>query len=224
MNPELAVVLHDVEPATWSACQRVIDAVGDIAALPVTLALVAETGSAVDDDAFGEAMLERLECGDELALQGGGPTRGGDEAALASLALATRWFAARGWPLHGLVTQRQTLSVAFRQALAGLPLSYASAPRRLYMLPDGELLQSRSLAYSSEGVWDRLASLGRNAMHDRTAPDAEPLLRFELHPRDADDAMLRRDWQRRLAWHLQYRHACTVADVIQRWHCEPTPA
>ena len=75
-----------------------------------------------------------------------------------------------------------------------------------------------------EGMFDRLASLGRNAMIDRTEVESGPLLRFELQPGDADDAMVRRDWQRRLAWHLQYRQGRTMADVMRRWQCEKQPA
>ena len=36
------------------------------------------------------------------------------------------------------------------------------------------------------------------------------LVRFELHPHDADYPIIRRSWQRLLAWHLQYRRAYTV--------------
>lgn len=228
MSPELAVVLHGVQPATWKACLRVIDAIGDVAAVPMTLALVpaATAGSGGDgegDDAFDDAMQERLECGDELAVHGDTAKSGEDEAAMARLTVAMRWFATRRWPLLGLV-ERQWLSPLFRRALCSTPLRYAIAPQGLYALPQGKLLQSRSLAYSAEGMWERLSCLGRNAMADRTAPESEPLLRFELHPGDADDALLRRDWQRRLAWHLQYRRAGTMADVIQRWPCEAAPA
>lgn len=169
MSPELAVVLHDVQPATWPACLRVIDAVGEVAALPLTLALVPDAVMDGSDDRFDEAMQTRLECGDELALQGNTGTHGDEEAALARLVLAMRWFAARHWPLLGIVTERPSLSQAFREALCSLPLRYASAPRCLYALPQGESMQSRRLAYAADGVWDRLASLGRNAMADRTA-------------------------------------------------------
>lgn len=225
MAPELAVILHGVQPATWRACQRVIDAIGDVAALPITLALVPDSSKQSDQD-FIEQMQERLECGDELAAAQGGSRESSedDEASLARLRAAMQWFASQRWPLAGLVTGGSNMSPGFRKALCSTPLHYAMEPQHLYALPQGRPVQSRRLSYSAEGMFDRLASLGRNAMIDRTEVESGPLLRFELQPRDADDTMVRRDWQRRLAWHLQYRHARTIADVMRRWQCETSPA
>ena len=42
-----------------------------------------------------------------------------------------------------------------------------------------------------------------------------PLLRIELHPRDADFAPVRRSWQRALARALRDRRAVTVADFMR---------
>ena len=67
MGAELAVVLHGVQPATWRACQRVIDAIGDVAALPLTLALAPGAMKDEGNTAFIDEMQERLECGDDGA-------------------------------------------------------------------------------------------------------------------------------------------------------------
>jgi hypothetical protein len=226
MSAELAVVLHGVQPATWRACRRVIDAIGDVAALPLTLALAPGAMEDEGDARFIDEMQERLECGDELAAaQGTGrEPPDDDEAAIARVRAALRWFASRRWPLLGLVAERRAMSPAFRQALCSTPLRYAIEPQRIYALPQGKPVRSRRLSYSADGMLDRLASLGRNAMIDRTEVDSGPLLRFELQPGDADDSMVRRDWQRRLTWHLQYRQARTMADVMRRWQCEKQPA
>ena len=227
MGAELAVVLHGVQPSTWRACQRVIDAIGDVAALPLTLALTPDAMKEEGSSAFFDDLQERLECGDELAAAESGTreAKGGDEAAIARVRAALRWFASRRWPLLGLVTERHAMSPTFRQALCSTPLRYAIEPQHIYALPQGRPMRSRRLSYSADGMFDRLASLGRNAMIDRTeTEESGPLLRFELQPRDADDSMVRRDWQRRLAWHLQYRQARTMADVARRWQCETQPA
>lgn len=225
MGAELAVVLHGVQPATWRACQRVIDAIGDVAALPLTLALAPGAMKDEGNTAFIDEMQERLECGDELAAaQGNERAAADDEAAIARVRAALRWFASRRWPLLGLVAERRAMSPAFRRALCSTSLRYAIEPQHIYALPQGSPVRSRRLSYSAEGMFDRLASLGRNAMIDRTEVESGPLLRFELQPGDADDAMVRRDWQRRLAWHLQYRQGRTMADVMRRWQCEKQPA
>lgn len=226
MGAELAVVLHGVQPASWRACQRVIDAIGDVAALPLTLALPPDAMKDEGNSEFIEEMQERLECGDELAAAQGSAREPSDddEAAIARVRAALRWFASRRWPLLGLVAERRAMSPAFRKALCSTPLRYAIEPQHIYALPQGSPVRSRRLSYLGEGMLDRWASLGRNAMVDRTEVESGPLLRFELQPGDADDTMVRRDWQRRLAWHLQYRQARTMADVMRRWQCEKQPA
>jgi hypothetical protein len=132
MAPEgrfLAVSVHDVAPATWDRCQRVLDAVRAVADIPLTLlAVPAYHGKCSAQPRFEMQLTERLAAGDELALHGyfhcdpQSPcgladwlrrrvyTVEGEFAGLCEreaaerIHLGQRWFAANGWPPAALRT------------------------------------------------------------------------------------------------------------------------
>jgi predicted deacetylase len=241
MDPTLCVVLHDVAPATWPACRRVIDAVGEVAPVPLTLLAVPRYHGAPRSVAFDSLLTERHECGDELSLHGythrddstvHGPidflrrrfyTAGegefadlSREAALQRLVAGMRWFQANGWPLHGFVAPAWLLGRGAWQALEMVPLQYTSTLRRIHALPQRQSLVAPSIVYSTRSAWRRLASWGWNRLHDRHL-QRRTLVRFELHPHDADHAWLRRSWQAMLAQHLEYRRAATVTEFVRQW-------
>lgn len=242
MEPSLCVVLHDVSPVTWAACQRVIDAVGEVAPVPMTLLAVPRYHGAPRDPAFEDLLTRRCECGDELALHGythlddSRPsgvvdalrrrwyTAGeGEFASLRAddaagrLLAGARWFQENGWPLYGFVAPAWLMSPGTWEALALLPLTYTATLRRLYALPRRHMLTSQSIVYSTRARWRRATSLMWNRALHHAGQDAQMLVRFELHPHDADYPIIRRSWQRLLAWHLQYRRAYTVADFVRQW-------
>ena len=67
----LCVSLHDVAPSTWGHCQRVLDAVREVADVPVTLLVVpAHHGQCSARPEFEQAMSAQLAAGHELALHG----------------------------------------------------------------------------------------------------------------------------------------------------------
>lgn len=242
MDPSLCVVLHDVAPATWRACERVIDAVGEVGPVPITLLAVPRYHGAADDPGFDAVLTERLDAGDELALHGythldeGQPqglvdhirrrwyTAGeGEFASLDRDQAAQRlragagWFRANGWPLYGFVAPAWLMSPGTWEALSLLPLTYTATVRRLYALPQRHALTSQCIAYSTRARWRRASSVVWNQALHRAGQDSQLLVRFELHPHDADHALVRRSWQRLLEWHLQYRRAYTVAEFVRLW-------
>ena len=118
--------LHDAAPATWERCRRVLDAVHEVADIPVTLLVVpAYHGQCSAQPGFEAQLTERRAAGDELALHGYfhcdplSPcglvdwfrrrvyTVEGEFATLCEreaserIHLGQRWFAANGWPLAG---------------------------------------------------------------------------------------------------------------------------
>ena len=241
MEPRLCVVLHDVAPATWAACRRVIDAVGEVAPVPLTLLAVPRYHGAPRSLAFDSRLTERHEGGDELALHGythhdDGRPRGpldlmmrriytaGEaefaalprEAALQRLVAGARWFQANGWPLHGFVAPAWLLGRDAWAALEALPLQYTSTLRCIYALPRRQALHAPSIVYSTRAAWRRVGSLCWNTLSGRRL-QRRALVRFELHPHDADHGYLRRSWQRLLAEQLQYRRAETVTDFVRQW-------
>ena len=72
-NPQrwLCVSLHDVAPATWASCQRVLSAIREVAEIPLTLLVVpAYHGQCSAQHEFEQAITTQLLAGHELALHG----------------------------------------------------------------------------------------------------------------------------------------------------------
>jgi len=236
----VAVVLHDAAPSTFTACERLRRCVHEIAPLPLTWLAVPRHHGAPRDAAFEAALGERLAHGDELALHGWshrdeGSARGalerwrrtvytageGEFAALSQAEARLRlrdgraWFEAQGWPLHGFVAPAWLSSAGTWAALDELGFGYACTLSRLVALPSRRSLHAQSLVYSTRAAWRRALSLGWNAAVAR-AERARPLLRFELHPGDAEHAAVRRSWMRLLAAALREREAVTLSQAVQR--------
>jgi hypothetical protein len=87
--------------------------------------------------------------------------------------------------------------------------------RQLVHLPDGPAITSQSVVYSTSSAWRRGSSQLWNAIVARGVR-ANPLLRLELHPRDADFEPVRRSWQAILAQGLEDRTPRTVVDFMRR--------
>lgn len=237
----LCVVLHDVAPPTWPACRRVLAAVQEVAALPLTLLLVPHYHRAARDRDFEAQMSAYLAQGSELALHGYTHTDSlpvrhlGDRLrrrfytagegefsglthadALWRLWAGRTWFAEQGWPLHGFVAPAWLLSSGSWAAVRAQPFRYTSTLRYLHMLPERERLLSQSLVYSTRGAWRRALSLAWNTLLAGTQTQ-QPLIRLELHPGDADHPQIRRSWQALLERQLRERQAMTTISFIESW-------
>ena len=245
MAPEgrfLAVSVHDVAPATWERCARVLDAIREVADIPVTLlAVPAYHGQCSAEPGFEARLTARLAAGDELALHGyfhcdpQAPcgladwlrrrvyTVEGEFAGLCEreaaerIHLGQRWFAANGWPLHGFVAPAWLLSDGAWMALrANRDLLYTSTLTRLHLLPALASLRAPCLTYSTRTAWRRGCSRLWNPTLARATGSA-PLVRLGLHPDDATDAGVRRSWQRCLAHLLEDRRPVTKAQFARAW-------
>jgi predicted deacetylase len=236
----VAVVLHDVAPPTWAACERLRRCVEAVAPVPLTWLAVPRYHGAAREAPFEAALGARLAHGDELALHGlthrdeGRPrgafdrwrrsvyTAGEGEFAALGQAEARRrldegraWFEARGWPLHGFVAPAWLASAGTLDALEELGFAYTCSLSRLMALPSRRSLHAQSLVYSTRAAWRRTLSLGWNASVARVERQ-RPLLRFELHPGDAEHAAVRASWMRLLAAALREREAVTLSQAVQR--------
>ncbi len=255
MNPSLCVVIHDVAPATLPACRRLMRAVADIAPVPFTLLAVPRYHCQPCNVEFREWLARRYVQGDEIALHGythqddGTPsgvadrlvrrhyTRGEGEfsdlgilEALRRLSAGMRWVSEQGFVLHGFVAPAWLLSQGTWDALRWMGLSYTCTLRRLVLLPERRAqLTSQSIVYSTANVWRRQASLAWNATV-AAAQARSPLLRIELHPRDADYPAVCRSWQHVLADGLETRKPITLRDAARALredidrHAQPTDA
>jgi predicted deacetylase len=239
----LCVVVHDVADATLSGCERVLAAVHEVARVPLTLLAVPRYHREAPSRTLESWLGERQARGDEIALHGflhwdDGTPRGLvdairrqvytrregefwaiDEAeAGARIDAGRAWFDANGWRLAGFVAPAWLLGPDAWKAVRARPFAYTATLRHLHRLPDGRRITSQSLVYSVSAGWRRAMS----AAWVRAVAATErsnPVLRLELHPRDADFPAVRRSWQRLLEHALATREALTVEGV-----CGQAPA
>ncbi len=237
----VCIVLHDAAPSTRSACARTLAAVREVAGdAPVTILAVPRYHDETPTAEFEAWLGERVLSGDELALHGcthrddGAPqswldglrrrqyTRGEGEfwslsrrEALARIDVGIEWFANNGWPLSGFVAPAWLLGPGTRAALIERPFDYTATLRQLVHLPAQIPVPSQSVVYSTSSAWRRTGSLAWNAAVD-VVERRNPLLRLELHPRDADFAAVKRSWQKILERALRQRKPATVAEFMRR--------
>lgn len=158
----LCVSIHDVAPATWTDCLRLVEAVRAVADIPLTWLVVPHYHFRPEQSLAMEACLNvALERGDELALHGyshldteaggGGlgarflrnvyTRREGEFAALTEvearrrLELGLEWFAARGWTPTGFVPPAWLLGEGAWRALRDGPFAYTTTFSHFHCLP-----------------------------------------------------------------------------------------
>ena len=240
----VCIVLHDAATTTRAACVRTLAAVRDVSGdAPVTLLSVPRYHGEAPSTELEAWLGDRLRRGDELALHGhthqddGAPsgwldalrrshyTRGEGEfwalsrdEATARIDAGIAWFAKNRWPLAGFVAPAWLMGPGAWAALAGRGFEYTATLRQLIHLPGRQTIDSQSVVYSTSSGWRRNSSLAWNACV-ALAERRNPLLRIELHPRDADFSDIRRSWQAILEHALRDRKACTVAEYMRL--CRP---
>jgi uncharacterized protein len=237
----LLVSLHDVAPATWPQCQRVLDAIAEVTDIPLTLLLVpAYHGHCSAQPAFEAEMSRLVARGHELALHGYFHidaqlpdgwidwlrrrvyTAGeGEFAALSQreaterLFLGRRWFAANGWPLMGFVPPAWLMGPGAWQALrADGQFEYTSTLGGLHLLRQGRTLRAPVCTYSARSPLRRALSVAFNGALGRALAQT-PVVRLALHPHDADHPIIRRSWQRHLERLLRHRRPTTKAALVR---------
>ena len=237
----ICIVLHDAAPATRSACLRTLAAVRDVAGdAPITLLAVPQYHDHPSTPEFEAWLGERSSRGDELALHGlthldsgaaeskidalrrSHYTRGEGEfwalsrvESLRRIDLGIEWFARHGWPLSGFVAPAWLIGPGAWSAIVERPFDYTATLRQLVHLPSRQATTSQSVVYSTSRGWRRSMSIAWNAavaIGERN----NPLLRLELHPRDADFVAVRQSWQRILERALRTRKPATVAEFMRR--------
>ncbi len=220
----VAIELHDVAPATWPACAKVLAALDALGAANLTLLVVPRLhgdGAMEAVPAFVRALDARLLRGDELVLHGyfhrddQPPPRTpgefvrrrlltrseGEFAALDEPTAASRLdrgaaaFAAAGWPLYGFVPPAWLLGKAARQAVARSRHPFEYVALR------------RGLYRLPSWRFERSANLvyspdraWRRAMsrvligRELRRARARPMLRLSIHPQDAAEPEVIRHW------------------------------
>lgn len=242
-RPLLCVSLHDVAPATWPQCQRLLAALDAVGPVAVTLLVVPEyhrRGRVSEDRPFLDAMETRLARGDEIALHGyyhlddGPPMRSlierlrrrgytagegefsalGEAQARARLESGLEMFGRLGWPVAGFVAPAWLASPGTWAALRCLPFTYTSTLSGLHGLHPRRFIPSRSLVYSVRAPWRRWMSRGWNR-YLFTRLRNQTLLRFGLHPADACHPGVLREWLQFLQRALRNRLPVTEGGALR---------
>jgi predicted deacetylase len=238
--PRLCIAIHDVAPATWPQCERLLALLDACGAPPLTLLVVPDyhrRGRIDADAAFRRALDARVARGDELALHGyvhldeappgGGLDRlrrrlltagEGEFAALAQdeakrrLDAGLDLFARLGWQANGFVAPAWLLGPGARAALRATPLRYTSTHAALEII-DGGRVAAPAISASARSAWRRWSSRRWLAAAARLG-GAAPLLRLALHPADARHADLLDAWRATLHRLLARRTALTKSAAL----------
>ena len=238
----LCVELHDVAPATWQDCNRIlqmVDAVGDI---PVTLLVVPDfhrSGRVSRDAVFLRAIDQRVARGDEVSLHGlvhldEGPAprtpaewfrrrvrtlSEGEFAALDADAAEERIgrgyaeLAAAGWTVSGFVPPAWLAGREARVALTRFPFAYVALRGAFHRLPDWAVLPTTTLSYAAFTRVRRALSRPVLQWQSRRAAPARTL-RLALHPVDGRHAHVLAHWQSMLTCALAHRVAMTASGIV----------
>jgi predicted deacetylase len=242
----LCVSIHDVAPATWADCQRLVRAIREVADIPLTWLVVPHYHFRPERSAAMEAGLDAaLSRGDELALHGyshldteaaGGGLRArflrnvytqregefaalGHDEARRRLELGLAWFAERGWTPTGFVPPAWLLGEGAWQALRESSFTYTTTFSHFHVLQGGA---SPVAPVKSPSMVYAARNRGGRWLSPRVADATAamladaPLIRFSLHPPDARYPELMRHTQRVLERLLARRSAVTKAECARQ--------
>ena len=242
MTRQLCVVLHDVAPATWPQCARLLAMLDELGAAQVTLLVVPDfhgRGRIDRHAGFRRAIERRLRRGDELALHGyehrdrTPPPRDplawvrrrvltageGEFAAVDELQArqklqsGLRMFAALEWPVAGFVPPAWLASAGTRAALRDSGLHFTSTHTALIDLRAQRRLFAPCITASPRSPWRRFASRTWLRIAAEAAAPAR-VVRVGLHPADALHDDLLRCWRSVLEKLLQRRTVVTKSHAL----------
>jgi len=242
VKQQLCIALHDVAPATWPLCERLLTMLTELGDPPVTLLVVPDfhgRGRVDRAPAFLRAIERRLARCDEIALHGyahrddaaepSTPTDWvrrrvltageGEFAALskaqaaAKLAAGLALFARLDWPLAGFVPPAWLASAGTHAALRETELRYTSDHTGLIALPRGEKFSAPCLTASPRSAWRRQASKWWLALASAKTSSAS-VVRVGLHPQDAAHDDLMACWKALLQRLLAQREAVTKIQAL----------
>ena len=216
------IALHDVAPATWPQCARLLAMLDGIGATPITLLVVPDfhgRGHIENDGAFIAAIEQRICRGDEIALHGythrddaprpknpwqwfrrrvltasEGEFSGLDhDEARRRIQRGLHVMSRLQWNVHGFVPPAWLASQGTRDALAETELRYTSTHTTLVDLR-GRSTAAPCITASSRSMWRRATS--RVWMRGLAlATRHAPLIRIGLHPADAEHAAMMSAWR-----------------------------
>ena len=237
-----AIGLHDVSPATWPECERLLELVRSVQAdAPITLLVVPNLHRRAPIDAssgWRDVVDRALARGAEIALHGLSHLDDGGRSPTLRAFLARRFLTAGeaefaaldaagarhrierglamlrgcGWDAAGFVPPAWQISDAARSVLADFGFRYTTTLRTITALSTGARYAVPCLGFSSRSGLRRAVSLRWNARQLERLR-AAPALRIALHPIDARYTQTLDGWRRFLEAALHDRRAVTKSDL-----------
>lgn len=234
----VAIVVHDVAPATLPWCRCLVDMVREIKPdAPLTQLVVPEFHHhhALTEHAQLRQWLDaRLVHGDELALHGFYHVDEGAAPRTLASWLARRMltageaefstltaeqarplierglaaFAECGWHANGFVPPAWQISTAARAVLSEFPFAYTSTTNFLWRLPEAAAYRVPALGFSARSGPRRWLSIKYNWLRLQQLR-REPFIRIALHPLDAAYSTTLNAWRDIIAYALHDRVAVT---------------
>lgn len=234
----LCVSVHDVAPATWPLCERLVEAVSAVAPVPLTFLVVPDfhgMGASLPGW-YRDALAEHVEAGDELALHGyfhvddGPPPRAplqwwrrrvmtDSEGEFSALDVQTArqrlqagldWFRREGWRPQGFVAPAWQLGERAWEALDEFPFDYTTTADAFHLLHPRRTVRTRCFAYSTRSNLRQAVSLSWNRAR---GSGGRGIARLALHPDDARHPAVIAQVQRLLESLLRERVPLTKASL-----------
>jgi uncharacterized protein len=240
--PLAAIGLHDVSPATWPECERLIELVRSVRAdVALTLLVVPDMHRRAPIDAspgWRDAVDRALARRGEIALHGLWHVDDGGRSRTLRSSLARRLLTAGeaefsaldasdarrrierglemlrscGWRPAGFVPPAWQISDAAASVLADFGFRYTTTLRTITALPAGARFAVPCLGFSSRSALRRALSLRWNA-RQLGRLRAAPALRIALHPIDACFPEMLDGWRRILDVVLRDRRSVTKSEL-----------
>jgi predicted deacetylase len=239
----LCLVLHGVSPATWPLFRPLLREVDDLGGVPTSLLVSPGSGEGDplgDDPRFCAAMDGRLLRGDELVMNGYGPSlgeadeegadgqrvrgveQGGAMAAPSAcereahlrLRAGLRQFMDLDWPVEGFIAPCWHLGHAVRAALRHLPFRYTADREGLIALDDGRMRATPTAVGIDLGAPWQAAFPKPRGLTAAARFDEAPCLRLAVHPMDLRHPDGRAFWFHTVERMLSLRRPATLSECL----------
>ena len=242
--PLAAIALHDVSPATWPMCERLVTLISSIRAdVPLTLLVVPDMhrrASILDAPDFRRAIDALLARNCEIALHGLWHLDDGRPSDSIRAALARRLLTAGegefvaldggsargrielglgllrrcGWQPQGFVPPAWLISEQASHVLGEFPFDYTTSLGSITQLPRARRWDVPCLGFSARSAPRRELST-RWIAWQLTQLAKAPALRIALHPLDAHYDLTFKTWRRLLERVLRERQPVTKSALCR---------